>query len=332
MVQNKIIVNSGKVNEYLHHIDLKEFGKEKILSCYVCEFDDYSIFLDCGTSLEIKRTLNYCEDNQINLSKFKYLITTHHHFDHNGGLWLLYEKLKQNNPNFKIITNPLTKNLLNNFEDHLSRAKRTFGTFIGEMRSIENKAFKLIEPIDNFPISDNNYSPVDTFYKNGEKFELVIFKTPGHTPDHQCIVLIKNGVIDSLFLGEAAGTVYHSTELITMPTSMPVYYNHQNYMESLHKLQKLKGINLAGFCHFGLVSGSRYIHKLLKNHEDFMREFRNKIIAYYKEKPETRYIYKKIYPFLTSRTDLMGNEHPIMKNIVLGVIYGMMMDLGYRKE
>jgi hypothetical protein len=63
-----------------------------------------------------------------------------------------------------------------------------------------------------------------------------------------------------------------------------------------------------------------------------MREFREKIINAYQEKPETRYVYEKLKPFLLPRTDLTGGDHPIMENVILGVIYGMMMDLGYRKD
>jgi glyoxylase-like metal-dependent hydrolase (beta-lactamase superfamily II) len=213
----------------------------------------------------------------------------------------------------------------------LSRAERTFGNFIGEMRPIEEKAYKIIKPLKDFPKNINTYLPIDTFYSNGEKVNMVIFHTPGHTPDHQSIVFIKNNEIDFLFLGEAAGTIYHTTELLTMPTSMPVYYNHTNYIESLHRLQNSIP-NFAGFCHFGVVKGKKQIKTLLKNHEKFMREFREKIKKYYNEGPETKYVYDKIYPFLSKRTNLIGMEHPIMKNIVLGVVYGMMMDLGYREK
>lgn len=125
MVKDDIMLDSGKINEYLHHIDIKAYGSPRMLSVFLGEFDDYSILIDCGSSLEIKRGLRYFKRNQIPLSSFKYIITSHHHFDHNGGMWKLYEKIKRYNPNVKILTNHLTKTLLNDFEHHLKRGRST---------------------------------------------------------------------------------------------------------------------------------------------------------------------------------------------------------------
>ncbi|TFF99859.1 MAG: hypothetical protein EU542_08640 [Promethearchaeota archaeon] len=116
-----------------------------------------------------------------------------------------------------------------------------------------------------------------------------------------------------------------------MPTSMPVYFEYESYQKSLENLKKLNA-KLAGFCHFGVVCGQENVEYILNENKALTEEFRSKIVKFYKEKPETKYIVEKIMPYLTPRTDLIGNDHPIMKNIVLGVVYGMMMDLGYRKN
>jgi glyoxylase-like metal-dependent hydrolase (beta-lactamase superfamily II) len=330
-MDGKIINSSGKVNNYIHHIDLKEFGKERILSCYVAEFDDCTLILDCGSSLEVNRLLRYLKNNDIALESVKYLVTTHHHFDHNGGAWKVYEKIKKFNPNFKIISNPQTKYLLNNYETHLNRAKRTFGDFIGDMKDIENEAYLIVEPENEFKKEELRRYTVDSFSLNGKMIDLALLKTSGHTPDHQCPFFIVDGEVDFLFLGEAAGTIYHSEKFLTMPTSMPVYFEFGPYMESLHNLKQLNA-KIAGFCHFGVICGQDNVEYILDENEQFMKEFRSKIIEYYETRPETRYVFEKMMPHLTPRTDLVGKDHPIMKNIVLGIVYGMMMDLGYRNE
>lgn len=330
-MNNEIITSSGKVNDYIHHIDLKEFGKERILSSYLAEFDNACLILDCGSSLEVNRLLRYLKNNNISLQSVKYLVTTHHHFDHNGGAWKLYEKITKENPDFKIIANPQTQYLLKNYEAHLSRAKRTFGDFTGDMKEIDENGFKIIEPPKKYIQKDFRKFMIDSFPLNGEKIDLAILKTPGHTPDHQCPFFIRDGKVDFIFLGEAAGTVYHSTELLTMPTSMPVYFDYESYMKSLNELKKVNA-QFAGFCHFGVVCGEKNIDYIIRENMAFMKKFRSKVVEFYEQKPETRYVYEKIMPYLTPRTDLIGNDHPIMKNIVLGIVYGMMMDLGYRKE
>ena len=327
MVDDLITLKSGKVNEYLHHIDVKAYGRPRMLSVFLGVFDEGCILIDCGSSLDIKRGLRYYKKKGIELSSFKYLITTHHHFDHNGGLFKLYKEIKKCNPEVKILTNKITKELLNDFKLHLQRGRRTYGDLVGVMEPISEQAFKIIEPIKDF---NSNLEIIDRFHVNGSEIKLAVIKTPGHTPDHQCPVLIRDGNIDFIQYGESAGTIYHKSKLLTMPTSMPIYYNHEKYMETLDKLIDIVPSN-AGFGHFGLVSGKKHIEKLLKEHKTFMKQFREKIVQFYSEKPETKYVLNKVSPLLLTRTDLSMEHSPILTGISLGIVYGMMTSLGYRK-
>ena len=328
MANEAITLETTKINDYLHHIDLNAYGTSRRLSVYLAVFDGATTLFDCGSSLDAKKVIPYCKKNDIPLSSFKYLITSHHHFDHNGGQFTLSKELKKHNPNVKILTNSKTKELLNDYEDHLSRAKRTYGNLTGTMEKIEDNAFKIIEPSSKFNV---NIEPIDEFEINDTKVQLVIFKTPGHTPDHVCPAFIRNGKLEFIFWGEAVGTIYHSSKLVTMPTSMPVYYNHEDYMNSLSNLKKLKA-DKSGFGHFGVINGADNVSTIINEHEVFMKEFRQKIIDFYAEKPETRYVFEKVLPYLIPRTDLPIDSKSIFRNIALAVVYGMMMDLGYRND
>lgn len=330
MVNDLITLKSGKVNEYLHHIDVKAYGRERAISVFIGEFDDGSLLIDCGSSLDIKNGLRYLKKNNIPLSSFKYIIPTHHHFDHAGGIFKLYEEIKNYNKDAKILTNKITKELLNDFKLHLQRGMRTYGDLVGEMKPISDKAFKIIEPIDNFNNKAENLEIIDRFHIHGSEVKLAIFKTPGHTPDHQCPVLIKDGDIDFIQYGESAGSIYHETKLLTMPTSMPIYYNHEKYMETLDKLIEVVPLN-AGFGHFGFVTGRRNIKELLIEHKSFMKQFREEIIRLYKERPETRYVLKNINSFLMLRTDFSTPRVPAVTGMTLAIVYGMMTSLGYRE-
>ncbi|TKJ19365.1 MAG: hypothetical protein CEE43_15760 [Promethearchaeota archaeon Loki_b32] len=329
MVKDVITLKSGKINDYIHHIDLKAYGKARMLSAFLGEFDDCSILFDCGSSLEIKKLLRNIKKNQIPLSTFKYLITSHHHFDHNGGMWKLYEEIKQHNPNVKILTNKLTKTLLNDYENHLNRGRSTYGNLVGEMKLIEEQAFKIIEPSTCFSSNPNRLDVIETFTAKGSEVKLAILKTPGHTPDHQTPVLIKDNLIDFIFLGEANGTIYHDSKLLTMPTSMPIYYNHEEYMRTLVNLKQLNPL-MAGFGHFGVINGKKNVREILLEHESFMELFKSLIIKYHDEKPETKYIVKKVFPILFPRTDLSVDRNPVFKSVTLAIVYGMMISLGLR--
>jgi hypothetical protein len=101
-------------------------------------------------------------------------------------------------------------------------------------------------------------------------------------------------------------------------------------METLDKLIDVLP-SYAGFGHFGLVSGKINIKELLIEHKSFMKEFREKIAQFYSEKPETRYVLNNVLSFLLTRTDLPMEHSPVLMGISLGIVYGMMTSLGYRK-
>jgi glyoxylase-like metal-dependent hydrolase (beta-lactamase superfamily II) len=333
MPQGDIITETGKINDYIHLLDLREFGMPKILASFICVFDDGVVILDTGSSLEVKRIWRYAKRNKIPLSSIKYIIPSQHHFDHAGGAWKLYDEIKKYNPDVKILTNQKTKELLNDSEHHLSRAKRTYKEFAGLMNSIEESAFKLINPSSNFTNNPNSLDFIETFHKNGTEIKLAIMKTPGHTPDHQCPLFIRNNEIDFLYSGEAVGTIYHSSKLVSMPTSMPIYFNYELFMNTLDNLLKLKSPLMLGFTHFGVINGKENVRYFMEEHKSFLMEFRSKVIQYYGEKPETKYVYEKLFPFLATRTDFPSTslDDSALKDIILAVVYGMMLDLGYRE-
>ncbi|MFW9771510.1 MAG: MBL fold metallo-hydrolase [Promethearchaeota archaeon] len=329
MEQDLITVNSGKINGYLHHIDLRSYGKPKMLSAYIAEFDNDNILLDCGSSIDAKKLITYIKKNEIPPSSFKYLITSHHHFDHAGGMYLVYNFLKKHNPEVKVLTNQKTMKLLNDYPHHLNRARRTYGDFVGKMEKIEESAFEIIKPSINFDNNTDKLEIIDNFYVNGDKIKLGILKTSGHAPDHQSAFFLKNNEIDFIFFGEAVGTIYHSSKLCTMPVSMPIYYNHREYMKTLENLKKLNP-KRAGFGHFGIVNGQKNVQKILLEHETFMNLFETKIREYYEQKDETRYIVNKIVPLFSSRTDLNLEKDSVFTGMALALVYGMMISLGYR--
>ncbi len=334
MSQEKIITKTGKISDdFIHLIDLKQFGMPRVLAAFICEFDDGAVILDCGSSQEVKRILRYAKRTNISLSSIKYLIPSQHHFDHAGGMWKLYEEISKHNPEVKILTNRKTMELLNDFEHHLGRAKRTYHEFAGIMKPMEASAFKIIEPSINFTEDTNSLDFNETFHKDGREIKLVILKTPGHTPDHSAIAFVRNNEIEFLYSGEAVGTIYHSEKLMSMPTSMPIYFNYEEFMKSLENLKKLKIPIKLGLTHFGVVNGKENVSFYMEEHKQSLKEFRSKVIQYYNEKPETKYVFNKLIPYFVERTDIpsAGGKELALNDVVLAVVYGMMLDLGYRE-
>ena len=331
MVEKFLTIETGKINDYIYHIDARAYGSPRMLSVFVAKFDGSSVLIDCGSSLDIKKLIKFLKKLSIDLTSFKYLTTSHHHFDHSGGMWQIYKIIKEYNPDVRILTNYKTKELLNDYEEHLARGKRTYGDLIGVMEPIEESAFKIITPSNNFNNSPNKLEFIETFSIKGSEVNFGILSTPGHTPDHQCPFFVRDDSFEFIHLGESVGTIYHSSELVTMPTSMPTYYNHEEYMKTLENLKKISPIK-AGFGHFGVINGKNNVREILLEHIHFMKEFRAAVIRFYNEKHETKYVLEQIMPMLLPRTDLMITDNSIFNGIALGIVYGMMMDLGYRKE
>lgn len=329
------IINSGKINEYLHMVDVHQYGRDRVLSVFVADFDDDVVIIDCGTSFEIKRLLRYMKRNNISLAKVKYIIPTHHHFDHAGGLWKLYNLLKEHNSEIKILSSLKSMQMINNFstEAHFTSAKKTFGSLIGELHHIPQSVFRIIEEEEFFSANNNGATILDHFCLDGKEIKLSALKTPGHAPDHICPFFVFNNRINFFHLGEALGLKTHATKLITTPSCSAPNFNYESYMQSIDNLTQLSP-NSIGFSHFGYISGENDIQYLMKEHKSLMVDFRSMVVKFYKEKPETKYVFDKIWPWLKSKTDVSEGyiDNPMLIKLSVSMVYGMMMALGYRKE
>ncbi|MFX0012498.1 MAG: hypothetical protein ACFE9R_19445, partial [Candidatus Hermodarchaeota archaeon] len=107
---------------------------------------------------------------------------------------------------------------------------------------------------------------------------------------------------------------------------------YKDYMTSLDTLRELNPLS-AGFCHAGYVAGLNNVKELMDEHKEMMIQFRKMVIAYYKENQETKYVFEKIWPWLKTKSDV-GKEYTdneLIRKLCLSMVYGMMVDLGYRK-
>jgi glyoxylase-like metal-dependent hydrolase (beta-lactamase superfamily II) len=325
-----IINQQGKVNPYIHLVDLRHFGVKRVNSCYIAEFDDSIVLMDCGSSIDVKKLIRYIKNNDISLDLIKYIVISHHHFDHIGGISYIYDLVKSANPDVKILCNRVTKDLIINYKEHFNRARKAYGWVAGKMKPVEESAFDIIE---DFPYKDmkvNDYRIIDSFHKNAQEYHFTIINTPGHCPNHACPLFIKNGKIDFIYVCEALGTFWNSTDLVTYPSSMPPDFCYSEYIDTAESLKKIAP-NSIGYAHFGVIKGFEDVRQLIEEHLKFMKKFRNLVIKLYAEVPETKYLVDKLTPLLKSRTDLTKYfNHPVLVQGLVGVIYGMMIDLNYR--
>ena len=329
-----IIFKPGKINDYLHMIDLFQFGRERTTTAFIGVFENGSVIFDCGCSDDIRKIITYARKTDISLSSVKYIVISHHHYDHAGGLWKLLKKVKKFNPAVKIICSQQTMELYNNFmnEPHFLHAKKNFPGLIGTVKQINESNFEIVELNNNFSKSSKPLTIMDQFELNNSKIELGILKTPGHTHSHISPVLLVDEQVDFIYSGEAIGCLFNIKKLETLPSSMVPYFNYGDHMESVIKLKEMNPPNM-GFGHFGVVTSEKDVQEVIEDHYSMMSEFRSLIIKYFQEKQETKYVFDKIFPFLRQRSDFDSNymESSEDRKMLLGVVYGMMVYLGYRK-
>ena len=317
-----IIIKSGEFKPYLYHVDIRQYGFQRVASSF-CYWDgDTCLLIDVGTSDDVNNLLSFIRKNKIPYSKVKGLILTHYHFDHGGGSQKLWKRMVKKNPNFKIMVPQDTHDRLQNADSHLIGAKTTFGDFVGTMKPMPEMAYSIVKKDTDLPIE---LKP---------EYTIQLISTPGHSHDHCAPTVFKNGKAVFVFGGEATGTLFHGSKLVSLPTSMPPNFNYEQYMSSFNKIYNLKPESL-GLCHFGLVKGQSDVNTFLMEHKQFISDFRNRIIELFTEKPSTRHVIENMEEMFTARVDPVFKQNKMMvdffSNLQLALTYGMMVDLGYRK-
>lgn len=306
----------------VYHVDTLQFDMGSITSVFCYSDGQKSILMDIGTSDNIDAVFSSLERHGVAVESLAGITLSHYHFDHGGGCAELWSRMKDINPDFRIYTNSVTKNLLQNASGHLKGASTTFGKFVGTMDPVPDEAFCIVD--------FNSYLPVE--FADGSRIKLL--HTPGHTSDHCSPVVMNGNRAVFAFAGEAAGTIYTSAKMLSTPTSMPPNFRYDDYMSSMNLLREIDP-ELLGFCHYGIISGKDDIEFLFDDHALFMKKFREGIVSAFKENPstghvlaETEYLWKDRID--STFADIKGSEL-FFGNLRLALTYGVMVDLGFRK-
>ncbi|MFX0124841.1 MAG: MBL fold metallo-hydrolase [Candidatus Hodarchaeota archaeon] len=313
---DSIIIKSGFITDEIYHLDIWQYGQSRTCSIYLLITPECVIIMDVGTSDDVTSILNFLKINNIDFKKIKYLIPSHHHFDHFGGGWKLWEIIHKTNSDVKVLTIEETKKSLQDPKDHINRAKRTFGEFIGIMEPIPDDAYELVN-------SD------ETILIPKFKKQLKLISTPGHTFDHVSLALFNDDKTEFVYLSECAGGLLNSQKFLTVPSSMPPDFNFNTYIQSLKKILNFEPLNV-GYAHAGAVRGYKGVKKVLEEHIDYSFFFRDFVKNKYIERGETRFVVEQfIEQEMKERIDVYHND--LYSNYAVAVVYGQLVDLGLKK-
>jgi glyoxylase-like metal-dependent hydrolase (beta-lactamase superfamily II) len=168
----------------------------------------------------------------IQITDIAHILITHGHMDHFGGLAFMAEQTGA-----KVGVHELDRRVLTNYEERVAIATKDLRIYL-ERAGIEEAARQ--ELIDMYGFAKKHIRSVDVDFSLEEDvvFEGMQFvHAPGHCPGQVCIIL-----------GNVMLTADHILSLTTphqAPESITHYTGLGHYKDSLRKIAKIDGIELA---------------------------------------------------------------------------------------
>jgi glyoxylase-like metal-dependent hydrolase (beta-lactamase superfamily II) len=225
-----------------HHITRIDSAmiREGLAACYLLQGQDEFALIETGTHNTIPSILKLLSSRHIDVAQVKYVIPTHVHLDHAGGVGGLMQAL----PNATLLVHPKGARHMIAPEKLKAGATAVYGPdkfkqIYGDIIPVDAARVQPMEDADRISVGDRT---------------LVFYDTPGHARHHFCVHdLQSNGI----FTGDTFGIGY--PELATVngpfmfPTTTPVQFDPDALKISIKKLLSLQP-NAMYLTHYGMVS------------------------------------------------------------------------------
>lgn len=222
----------------LSMIDLHDLGLPNRTGCYV--FREELTLIETGPSRSIPYLLQGLEQLNIRPAEIRYIIVTHIHLDHAGGVGLLIKDC----PNANVIVHPRGARYLADPARLIAGARMVYGEKFDEL-------FDPILPVPEERILVKGDGDTLTI---GPGRTLRFLDTPGHAQHHFSIY---DPVSHGVFCGDTAGIRYIQLEADGIPFFLPVTSPNQFDPEAmLASIERYKTMNLARlyYGHYGMTT------------------------------------------------------------------------------
>jgi len=216
--------------------------KKPFLTTYII-VDDEAAIVDCGPRRSIPYLLEALKELHIDTKKVAYVLLTHIHIDHAGGVGELIKYL----PEAKVVVHPKGAPHLVNPGVLWRKTREVLGRlaeYYGEILPVPKERIIEAREGDTIRIGEHR---------------IVVWETPGHASHSITYELPEEKII---FPGDLAG-VYIVPWDTCFPTT-PTPFNAEKAFESLQRLINRKP-HVICFPHYGLTNrGSEYLSKYIK--------------------------------------------------------------------
>jgi len=230
---------------------------EGLAACYLLGGGDEYAIIETGTHNTVPTILALLKERNIDLAKVKYVIPTHVHLDHAGGVGGLMQAL----PAATLLIHPRgARHMIDP-----SRLKAGATAVYGEAAFAEMYG-------DIIPVPESRV----TVMHDGDQVtlgqrRLTFHDTPGHARHHFCV---QDSASNGIFTGDTFGLAYPS--LVTergpfiLPTTTPVQFDPPALKASIRKLLALESERMF-LTHYGLLEApARPGERLLAMVDDYV--------------------------------------------------------------
>ena len=225
------MVDVSEVGKNIYMIDDELFSIPKWGSVYVID-EEIKAVVETGPTNSVSTVLNGIKRIGIQPEDIAYIIVTHIHLDHAGGVGVLIKDM----PQARVLVHHKGARHLINPAKLVRSAIEARGEEIiarhGEVLPVEMHRVQAIHDGDTVVLS--------------EKQVLKFVDAPGHAPHELCIYETRNG---GLFAGDAI-TVYIPEYEVLLPFHPPPHFDLKLCFETLERLAKLAP-DIIYYSHFG---------------------------------------------------------------------------------
>ena len=235
------------------HLDA-EYLQPGIASVYLIIENGECAVIETGTCHTVPFILKTLTEFGLNASSVRYVIPTHVHLDHAGGVGLLMQEC----PNAQLIVHPFGARHMIDPAKLAAGAKSVYGEeafqrLYGELLPVN--ADRVIEAPDNFEIELSNR-------------RLRFYDTPGHAKHHFCAHDLQS---NNIFSGDTFGIAYPPVSIDSEPfifvTTTPVQFDPDALLNSINRLVSIKA-DAFNLTHFGQIKPSELVIDQLKTSID----------------------------------------------------------------
>lgn len=230
------------------HIDA-EYINPGVASVYLIIEDEECAIVETGTNNTVPYIMSVLRDFGLDEKSVRYVIPTHVHLDHAGGVG----KLIDDCPNSDLVIHPLGARHMIDPSKLIAGASAVYGeeafnAMYGTLKPVP--AERVMEAPDNFEI------------ELGSR-KIRFYDTPGHAKHHFCVHDLKSNTI---FTGDTYGIGYPSLSTPSGPlvfaTTTPVQFDPDALRASIQKLESLNPAAL-NLTHYGRITPSPEISQQL---------------------------------------------------------------------